>query len=1064
MEDLLPESVDVIVLGTGLPESMLAAASSRAGLSVLTIDKNPFYGSSWTSFNFDGLKNWATNKDDTKKKEYTANFLIEDGEIFLPTNQEFNNDGIDNIKFETFNTKESDELEKISRKFSIDLNPKLLLSTGPMVSILCDSEVSKYVEFVNADRLLCLTDITNDEVSYEQFISNVPCSKSDIFKSNSLTMIEKRIMMKFLTEVLKWHFHRDEHEWKESMNDNFIDFLRKQKIGDSLIKYILDIIAILRKGYETYECLDAIASFLTSIGRFGNSPFLYPIYGVGELPQGFSRLSAVYGGIFCLDKRIDGIIVKNDKITGIVAEGQKITCKTLISNSGYLPENYLSKNIINNKIERLIIISNKSIKSDCDDAKVAVLNLASLNNDVKCCLIETGFHGQTAPKGYYVTHITSEKFSDDFISNLDKLFTKSEEGEISSSILMKTKFSIHKLDECIDYNVLPMNLYVTPTTDSDLDFKSIISQCKQLFNKIFPEFDFLPEKLISSNNDNEEECSEAMSLLEEDKVPLGIMDDEELRLALEAQKQWDIKNSKSSGNPWKINTLNDSSKLTDIMSEEVLKKLNVEEKPKETLSNISIDIQSCDDDIDPDLKLALELQKQFDMEINEENNSDYQEAIKLQKLFDEEIAQVYNKDSSLDINEAKKIQHQWDLEVLKKDADDKSEISFGMARYKYSHDDEIDCEVPIEELNDEEDEIELSWTKKYEKKDNIIADIDNNQSGILNVSKHNVEVTKIKNADKTMNFAIGMNVGDCSEEKISSKVFNKLRQYSKDEIKRNFRIKDKAEKSTYEQGMDEDTRLIIFKVIQKDEMDSVEGIIASGKESIVLHGKKEEKNFAIKVYKKTLTEFKNRNEYVKDDFRFKNPGHILTVWAEKEFLNLKRLKKAEINAPEPLYLKKNVMIMTMIGGKNPALKLKDITFEDDESKTDAYIQVEDILLDMYKKCKLVHGDLSEFNLLYHNNNVYVIDVSQAMDLSHPRSLHFLLRDLENVLAFFNKIETPNLPTLGALFEKITDIPIDEEKNVHVQVEQFEADNRNIHLRENKSKPSNVELQGMEDEE
>ena len=55
---------------------------------------------------------------------------------------------------------------------------------------------------------------------------------------------------------------------------------------------------------------------------------------------------------------------------------------------------------------------------------------------------------------------------------------------------------------------------------------------------------------------------------------------------------------------------------------------------------------------------------------------------------------------------------------------------------------------------------------------------------------------------------------------------------------------------------------------------------------------------------------------------------------------------------------------------------------------------------MYQKCKLVHGDLSEFNLLYHDGKAYVIDVSQSVEHDHPHALEFLRKDLHNVTEFF----------------------------------------------------------------
>ena len=121
------------------------------------------------------------------------------------------------------------------------------------------------------------------------------------------------------------------------------------------------------------------------------------------------------------------------------------------------------------------------------------------------------------------------------------------------------------------------------------------------------------------------------------------------------------------------------------------------------------------------------------------------------------------------------------------------------------------------------------------------------------------------------------------------------------------------------------------------------------------------------------------------------------MWAEKEQLNLNRLQRIGIRCPEVVELKKNVLIMSFIGENGKAApKLKDVQFETDNELKKAYDQIVNAMQRFYQEAQLIHGDLSEFNILWFNKRCWFIDVSQAVEPTHPNSFEFLIRDCTNI--------------------------------------------------------------------
>ncbi|KAI0380996.1 Serine/threonine-protein kinase Rio1 [Hypomontagnella monticulosa] len=233
------------------------------------------------------------------------------------------------------------------------------------------------------------------------------------------------------------------------------------------------------------------------------------------------------------------------------------------------------------------------------------------------------------------------------------------------------------------------------------------------------------------------------------------------------------------------------------------------------------------------------------------------------------------------------------------------------------------------------------------------------------------------------------------------------------------REKDKSDRATSEQVLDKRTRMILYQMINRGVVDEIHGAISTGKEANVYgavaysdtDGPPVQR--AVKVYKTAILSFKDREKYITGEHRFKsgadkgNNRKMVKLWAEKEFRNLRRIHAAAIPCPEPIQLKLHVLVMGFLGNKKGYAypRLRDAPIEGegaDQLWRQLYIQLLGIMRRMYQVCRLIHADLSEYNILYNDRQIYIIDVSQSVEPDHPRSLEFLRMDIKNTGDFFRR--------------------------------------------------------------
>uniref|UniRef100_A0A8B9LBH4 Rab GDP dissociation inhibitor n=1 Tax=Astyanax mexicanus TaxID=7994 RepID=A0A8B9LBH4_ASTMX len=286
------------------------------------------------------------------------------------------------------------------KEWTIDLVPKFMMSNGQMVKMLLYTEVTRYMDFK----------VVEGSFVYQAGkIHKVPVTEADAQASDLMGMFDKRRFRKLLLFVLNF----DEHDPRTFMDmdpnrTTMRDVFKHFDLGTDVVEFIGHALA-LQDGDEYLDqpCLQTIKRiklYSDSLARYNHSPYLYPLFGLGELPQGFARLSAMNGCTYLQNRQVDDIIMENGRVVGVKSQGEGFRCKQLLCDPSFAMGRVRKVG----RVIRVICILNHPIRNT-QDARSAhiIIPHAQVHrkSDIYVCMVSYGHN--VAPEGKYIAVVST---------------------------------------------------------------------------------------------------------------------------------------------------------------------------------------------------------------------------------------------------------------------------------------------------------------------------------------------------------------------------------------------------------------------------------------------------------------------------------------------------------------------------------------------------------------------------------------------------------------------------------------------------------------------------------
>ncbi|CAG9330908.1 unnamed protein product [Blepharisma stoltei] len=437
----MEEVYDVIVLGTGLTECILAGLFSAQGRKVLHLDKNGFYGSFTASLNLSNLYN-----------------------SFCP--------GVEPPAHLGEN-----------RDWNIDLIPKFTMANGKLVKFILHTEsVANNLEWKSLDGSFVMQTSSGGIFSKSRpKIYKVPGNDSEALKSDLMGLFEKKRCKKLFKFIQNYDPENVEtHKGLQLRTLPFKDLIANFGLEQNTIDFIGHAVALYTSDefleIPSHEVMLKIKLYMDSAGLYGDSPFLYPVYGIGGIAEGFSRLSAIYGGTYMLNKEIDEIIIGEEgKVVGVrsgdeVARAPIVLCEpTYVLNIGKVRPT--------GRVVRAICILNHPIPNTGDAASCQIIipqRQTGRHNDIYISCVSYAHF--VCAEGYYIAICSTQ------------VETDSPEGELQIAFdllgqVLETFIRVYDTYEPVDDGRAD-NIFVSKSYDATSHFESACEDVLDLYHRI----------------------------------------------------------------------------------------------------------------------------------------------------------------------------------------------------------------------------------------------------------------------------------------------------------------------------------------------------------------------------------------------------------------------------------------------------------------------------------------------------------------------------------------------------------------------------------------------------